>query len=268
MKKQEIDVVMLAFTLDEEVFNMTSEAIRSLRTSEPDISFNVLVLESNRKWAELGLAYDAGTQVHIPEPDPTGGGFNFNRYNNIGQEMGTNEWVVFSNNDVVFHPGWCTAMLKAHAENPKLRCLCPVDPESEFTPAGTFAPGISYQIGYLVRVTFTGWCFMLERSVFEETGPFDERFDYYFADDDFSMTLRRHAILNAAVPDAQVNHLAHITSRKAKVDISAKFKADQRIFHAKWGPQRLIAWKSRLVDYLLAPLGMKGLIRKIYNVKP
>lgn len=268
MTKQEIDVVMLAYTLDEDVFAMTSEAIRSLRASEPDITFNVLVLESNRKWPELGYEYDADTQVHIPEPNPKAIGFNFNRYNNIGLNMSEANWVVFTNNDVVFHPGWCTAMLKAKAENPKLRCLCPVDPESEFTPSGTFAPGTSYQTGYLVRVTFTGWCFMVERSVFEKTGPFDERFDYYFADDDFSMTLRRHAMLNAAVPNAKVNHLAHMTSRKAKVDISAKFKQDQRIFHAKWGSQRLIAWKSRLVDYLLAPLGMNGIIRKIYNVKP
>ncbi|MEM0996816.1 MAG: hypothetical protein AAGN35_07045 [Bacteroidota bacterium] len=259
---KQIDVVMLAYTLDEEVFAMTSEAIRSLRASEPALQFNVLVLESNRKWPGLGYAYDASTEVHLPEVP-----FNFNRYNNLGRERGSADWVIFTNNDVVFHPGWCTAMLRAAEAEPRLTCLCPVDPASRFTPPGTFPANALFQKGYLVRVTFTGWCFMVRRSVFATTGPFDERFDYYFADDDWAMTLRKYALLNAAVPAARVTHLAHITSKKAEVNISEKFRIDQRIFHAKWGPQRLIAWKSRLVDYFLAPLGMKGIIRKIYRAQ-
>ncbi|HHG85302.1 MAG TPA: hypothetical protein ENJ82_11205 [Bacteroidetes bacterium] len=260
---KEIDVVMLAYTLDEEVFAMTTAAIHSLRASEPEIHFRVLVLESNVKWPEMGWNYDAETQVHIPDIP-----FNFNQFNNIGREMTQADWVVFSNNDVVFQPGWCSALLKANAENPALRSLCPVDPKAKYTLPGTFSPQVTYQIGYLVRVTFTGWCFMVQRSVFAETGPFDPRFDYYFADDDFAMSLRKHNILNAAIPAAQVNHLGHITSKKAELNISEKFLQAQKTYHAKWGSQRLIAWKTRLVDYFLRPLGMKGIIRKIYRAQP
>lgn len=259
---REVDVIMLALTLDREVWEMNTEAIRSLRASEPNIRFNVLVLESNRDWPAMGLSYDAETQVHIPDAD-----FNFNRYNNIGREMTKADWVVFANNDVVFHPGWCSAMFSAVEKDPNLVCLCPMDPKSPHTPPGTFPEGIDYQVGYMVRSSFTGWCFMVRRDVFDKTGPFDERFEYYYADDDFVMTLRKHALLNAVVPSAHVNHLAHITSKKAGFDISGKFKKAQSVFHAKWGAQRMIAWKNRLVKYFFRPLGMKGIIHKLYSAK-
>jgi GT2 family glycosyltransferase len=256
----EVDVVMLALTGSREIHAMNTNAIASLRASEPHIQFNVFLLESNVDFPGMGLAYDAETQVIYPRE-----AFNFNRFNNIGLGLGKAEWVVFSNNDVVYHAGWCTAMLSAHQKNPKIRCLCPVDQASQYTPPGTFKPHEAWRIGHLVRVTFTGWCFMVQRSVFQQTGPFDERFDYYFADDDFTLQLRQQDILNAAVPAAHVTHLAHVTSRNQALDISGKFRTDQRTFHSKWGSQRLIAWKNRLVENVMRPLGMKALIRQLYR---
>lgn len=255
-----IDVVMLAFTRDRALYEMNLQAIASLRAAEPEIQFNVFLLESNPAFGALGWEYDSATQVIYP-PGP----FNFNRFNNFGATLGTADWVVFSNNDVVYAPGWCSAMLAAHTQNPAIRCLCPVDLDSQYTPAGTFAANEQYRIGHHVRITFTGWCFMVQRSVLQETGPFDERFDYYFADDDFTMQLRKADILNAAVMGAQVHHLAHVTSRKSDLDISEKFRQDQARFQSKWGSQRLIAWKNRLVENVLRPLGMKALIRQLYR---
>lgn len=255
-----VDVVMLAFTGSRDIFEMNKRAIDSLRAGDPGIRFNVWLLETNPGFPALGWEYDAATQVVYPQQK-----FNFNRFNNIGLGLGSADWVVFSNNDVVFHPGWCTAMLAAHALQPRLRCLCPVDPASQHTPEGTFGPSEAYRVGHHVRVTFTGWCFMVQRSVFAETGPFDERFDYYFADDDFTMQLRKADILNAAVPASHVTHLAHVTSRKSALDISQKFKEDQAAFRSKWGGQRLIAWKNRLAENVLRPMGMKALIRQLYR---
>ena len=257
---QLVDVIMLAYTGSRDIFEMNQNAISSLRASEPNIQFNVFLMESNVDFPELGWSYDPETQVIYPREK-----FNFNRFNNIGLGLGKADWVVFTNNDVVFHPGWCAAMLQVAADHPRIRCFCPVDPESKHTPQGTFGPEEAFRIGYLVRVTFTGWCFMVQRSVMAETGPFDEKFDYYYADDDFSMALRRENILNAAVPASHVTHLAHVTSRKNALDISEKFKADQTAFQNKWGSQRLIAWKNRLVENVLRPLGMKGLIRQLYR---
>lgn len=258
--KQVVDVVMLAFTGSSEIFEMNAKAISSLRSSEPEIHFNVFLLESNVQFEAMGWHYDTETQVVYP-----GEKFNFNRFNNIGLSLGDAAWVVFTNNDVVFHEGWFTAMMDVWRAHHEIQCFCPVDRASSFTPPGTFALGEAYRIGHLVRVTFTGWCFVVHRAVFGETGPFDERFDYYFADDDFTMQLRKYDILNAAVPGAHVTHLAHVTSRKNELDISEKFKADQKAFHEKWGSQRLIAWKNRLAEKVLRPLGMKALIRQLYR---
>lgn len=251
---------MLAHTGSLDIFEMNMRAIATLRASEPGLHFNVFLLESNPHFPAMNWQYDAEVQVIFPKLP-----FNFNRFNNIGLSLGQAEWVLFTNNDVIFHSGWCSAMLAIAAQHPRLHCFCPVDPSSQHTPEGTFSAKETFRIGHRVRVTFTGWCFMVKRSVFQETGLFDERFDYYFADDDFTMQLRKHDILNAAVPAAHVTHLAHVTSRKNALDISEKFTADQRRFRDKWGSQRLIAWKNRLAEKVLRPLGMKALIRQLYQ---
>lgn len=257
-----VDVVILAYTLDVAIFEMNLEAIESLRSAEPGIDFNIVLVESNRDWQSLGRTYPDGVEILVPEEK-----FNFNAFNNLGLAHGEANWVLFSNNDVIFHPGCISAMLEANRKNPAYVSLCPTDPKSSHTPPSLFPEGISAVPGYLVRVHFTGWCFLVQRSVFEVTGPFDPTFDYYFADDDFCMQLRRHALLNAVVPKAHVTHLANVTSKKASLSISDKFREDQGKFRHKWGAQRSIAWKNRLVKYLLRPLGMQGIIRKIYQPK-
>ncbi|MFM2375796.1 MAG: hypothetical protein RLZZ165_893 [Bacteroidota bacterium] len=255
-----MDIVLLAYTGSREIFDMNTRAIQSLLDSEPGIRFRIFLLESNPQFQSLGWRYDQDIQLVFP-----GGKFNFNQFNNVGLGLGSAEWVVFSNNDVVFHPGWCTEMLAVNALDPGIRCLCPVDPASPHTPAGTFGPSERYRTGYHVRTTFTGWCFMVQRSVFQDIGPFDERFDYYFSDDDFTMRLRKAGILNAAVPGAHVTHLAHVTSRENGLDVSKKFREGQQAFRSKWGSQRVIAWKNRLAEKVLRPLGWKALIRQLYR---
>lgn len=257
-----VDVVILAYTLDKSIFEMNATAIDSLRTAEPDLDLRILLIESNTEWQAHGPGYGDDVVVMAPEEK-----FNFNRFNNLGMAQGKADWILFSNNDVVFHPGCISTMLAAQKTHPKAVSLCPVDPESSHTPPGTFSKEQRLVPGYLVRVHFTGWCFLVKRDIFERTGPFDTRFDYYFADDDFCMQLRQHNLINAVVPAAHVTHLANVTSKKASLSISDKFKADQEKFRQKWGPQRLIAWKNRLAKYLLRPLGMQGIIHKLYRPK-
>jgi len=257
-----INVVILAYTLDMSIFEMNREAIHSLLKAEPELDFKIILVESNREWESLGQSYPPEVEVLVPDAP-----FNFNAFNNLGMERGQADWILFSNNDVVFHTGCISAMLKAHQENPDFVSFCPTDPQSPHTPPGTFPENTAAVPGYLVRVHFTGWCFLVKREIFGVTGPFDPTFDYYFADDDFCMQLRRHDLLNAVVPQAIVTHLANVTSKKASLDISDKFREDQGKFRQKWGAQRTIAYKNRLVKYLLRPLGMQGIIRKIYQPK-
>jgi|GEM_PF-2331734 GT2 family glycosyltransferase len=258
-----VDVVMLSLAVDKEVYNMNVQAISSLLEGNPSVEFQIILLESNPDFANYGWEYAPQVTVAYPKSP-----FNFNAFNNIGLQHGNSDWVMFCNNDLVFHPGSVEAMLKIAGTHPQISCFCPVDSDSPHTPPGFFPAGCEYVEGYHVRTTFTGWCFLVKRSTFQVTGPFDEQFDYYFADDDFTMVMRMHDIRSAAVPSAYVRHLAHITSQKASLDISGKFKEAQRVFHLKWGSQRSIAWKNRLVSYFLRPFGMTGLIRQLYGPKP
>ena len=256
----EIDVVILSLVNRPALYTMTAGAISSLRASEPSLHFNVFVIESNPDWQQFGPLYDPQVRVLVPDAP-----FNFNAYNNIGRKLGRADWVLFSNNDVHFHPGWATAMLEAHQHHPEFVSLCPVDPASPHQAQFEAPDQPEIVPGYLVRSTFTGWCFMVRRHIFDRVGPFDERFDYYFADDDFSMVLRRHNLRNGAVPRSRVDHLAHQTSKASGFDISDKFRAAQQVFHQKWGAQRLIAWKNRLARHILRPLNMHSTILKLYQ---
>lgn len=259
---QEVDVVMLSYARDRQLYEMNVTAIRTLRENNPGIRFNVFLIESNKEFQALGWTYDPETIVHIPQTP-----FNYNAFNNIGLRMGKAPWVLFTNNDVVFHENSVVKMLEAHQQNPHLQCLCPVDPDSPYTPPGFFAPGQKIAEGYHVRTTFTGWCFLVQRSIFDQIKAFDENFEYYYADDDFVMELRKYDIRNAAVTDAHVNHLYNATSSKSDGDFNERMQRDNIRFHQKWGSQRLIAWRNRLAVHLLRPLGMKGLISRIYAPK-
>jgi len=258
----EIDVVMLSFARDRQLYEMNLTAIRTLRESNPGIRFHVILIESNQDFPSFGWSYDPETVVHIPKEK-----FNYNRFNNIGMRMGKAPWILFTNNDVVFHPNSIVKMLEAHHDRPDVECLCPVDPVSSYTPPGFFPENQKVAEGYHVRTTFTGWCFLVKRSIFEKIGAFDENFDYYFADDDFVMELRKFDVRNAAVVDAHVNHLYNATSSKSDGDFNERMQKDYVRFHQKWGSPRLIAWRNRLAVHLLRPLGMKGLINRLYAAK-
>jgi GT2 family glycosyltransferase len=259
---EEVDVVMLSYARDRQLFDMNVTAIRTLRESNPSVRFNVFLIESNKEFNSLGWTYDPETVVHIPQAK-----FNYNAFNNIGMRMGKAPWILFTNNDVVFHPGSIEKMIAAHQEHPQIQCLCPVDPVSSYTPPGFFPKGQKIAEGYHVRTTFTGWCFLVRRSIFDDIKAFDENFDYYFADDDFVMELRKFDIRNAAVVDAHVNHLYNATSSKSDGDFNERMQKDYVRFHQKWGSPRLIAWRNRLAVHLLRPMGMKGLINRLYAAK-
>ena len=104
----EIDVVMLAYSKTEALFDMTQRAIDSLHQSETQYKFNVILVETGNL---TGRSYTGLTALIEPvEP------FNYNRFLNIGFIRCRSNIIVIANNDLIFHPAWFanidTAMIR------------------------------------------------------------------------------------------------------------------------------------------------------------
>lgn len=248
-----VDIIILSYCKDNLIYTMNKECIDSLNTSETDFRFNVKIIESNNQFDIAKFPYPNNVEVIKPEKS-----FNYNEFLNIGIASSSNTFICFSNNDVIFHKGWCSQMMYAKAKNPNLKSFCPIDPDTEQQPEN-----LIYNIGYDIRREFKGWCFLVERVVFEKTGLFDERFSFFFQDDDFAMLLRKYEILNCVVYSSHVNHLGSKNTRsRPEFSFETRSAKDRKLYHSKWGSQRLLSNKIRLIR-LLHRLGIKGVSKYI-----
>lgn len=105
--KTEIDIIILSFAQNEELKLITQHCINSLMASEDqeDIKFNVVVMESQQEMKPF--QYKNTTTIYPEEA------FGYHRYMNIGIDITSSKYVCLCNNDLHFHPGWATEILKS-----------------------------------------------------------------------------------------------------------------------------------------------------------
>lgn len=199
----QLSVIILTNTLDDEIYNINRNCIQSLLESENwDSSggIEIFLIESNRE-----ISYNYGEQVNQFIP---GEPFNFNRFFNIGIEKSKGKYIALCNNDIVFSPHWFSEILKVKQQNPNFLCFSTIDRNYRGMSQDIFPDDHGYYVGWNNKSHFSPWCFVLDRTIFSVTGKLDERFDLFYADDDFLMTLRKHALDNVLVPASRVTHLS------------------------------------------------------------
>ena len=116
-----LSVIILSYTLDDEVYQMNTRCLDSLFASEQwtDGELEVLLMESNRN---ATYQYDARVRIMIPEEK-----FGFHRFFNIGLDNTSGEFIAFCNNDIVFQPNWWKAIKRIKEQHPKFMCFSPLD---------------------------------------------------------------------------------------------------------------------------------------------
>lgn len=245
------DIIILSYCNDAEIFEMNCNCIKSLIESETKHQFNIVIIESNKNFGKLDFKYDYTIDLLIPEYE-----FNFNKFLNIGIKHTNNQLICFCNNDLIFEKNWYSEILKVKQQNSKIQSFCPVNPGfNDVKPK-------DYYLGHRVRKEFVGNCFLIERKVFETIGLFDEQFEFYQQDDDFAMILRKYDIIHALVPASKVIHLGAKTNRSG-FGYGERIETDRKKYHKKWGSQRLIAYKNRLMS-ILRCFSLGHLSRYIY----
>jgi GT2 family glycosyltransferase len=224
-----VDAIILSNYRDHEYFLMNRKCIDTLTDAEPDVKFNIVLVESNPEWDSLHYDYQ-NDNVTVIVPNEK---FNFNRFLNIGIRSSSNDLIVLANNDLVFHPGWLTEILRVKRSHPEILSFCPFDRTSKYLKWDDFKSK-RFIKGYRVPVEFVGWCFVLHRSVLEITGPLDETFDLYFQDNDFALTLKNKGIPHALVPSSFVEHIGGATTSIPDPSQTEKYRIDKAKLYAKW----------------------------------
>lgn len=223
-----IDVIILSLASTPELRAVTERCLQSLAMSEAtesSVHLNILVIES----ASIALPY-AGTNVKTVFPQAP---FGYHAYMNIGIRMTNSSYVCLCNNDLLFHRGWATAFMAAFASDQALMSVSPLC--SRHHPQLGIIPNSGMYYGYTVRREISGWCLCFRRSMLDITGPLDETFKFWFADNDYAKTLECHGLRHALVTDSIVDHVESKTlkthglvrqrllTKKAKIDFDKKW---------------------------------------------
>lgn len=281
---RKLSVIILSYAVDYDIYQMNIRCLDSLFKSESwqDGDLEVLLMESNKNAA---YTYDERVKVIVPDEK-----FNFHRFLNLGMEQSNGEWLAFCNNDIVFTQSWFSAILAVKAENPGFMCFSPYDHAYPMM-AELCCPAMhDYEIGWENKKHFAAWCFVWQRKVFDIIGKFDEAFDFYSADDDELMTLRKYAIPNVLVTASEVRHLSQVVTKKVdskqspavldkeKYPLShyeikrglswlwsdVRFYDAYQRMKAKWGNEQMLKRVHRMLDRF--PFFRKRIITKLlYN---
>jgi len=187
-----IDAIMLTNTADDEIYQMTRNAIKSLRASEPDIQFNIKLIETS----PIKREYDA-------EILRFNGPFGYNKSLNVGLRACTSDFILTLNNDLLFESGWLTVILKAMRKN-KLdsaspRCI-------KFEAHNTYTDD-TYLEGYQCSYTFCGWCVVYRRKSIMSIYPLNENFRFHCQDNWMIEKFIANSYKHALVGKSKITHL-------------------------------------------------------------
>lgn len=260
-KTKSLSVIILTLTNSEELYKMTLNCINSLKESETNVNFEIIIIESNKNYLVSNFKYPDFVKVIIPDVK-----FNFHQYLNIGIKASSGDYIALCNNDLIFHKKWFSEILKITELDSSIL---------SFSPVSTVNVDYEniYQIGYKVRTHIMGWCIVANKKLFNKIGYLDETFDFYYADNDYAMTLKSKNIKHAVVFNSKVEHLEKRSSKKETESQSFldKYKIPQYLYkkeyewvlndeksldgflkyHNKWGTPDFLYKKNKLADILI-----------------
>ncbi len=195
LNKIEIDVCIVSYAKTDELKSITEEGIQTLLLSEDNIQFNIFVVESNKDVSYNNYPNTKTIYTELP--------FGYHRYLNLAVREGKSDYVVLCNSDLTYEKGWASEIIKAMVSDPSLLSTSPFCPQTQNLER---FKGSNVHYGYIVREQLAGWCIFQKREIYKKIIELDERFDFWFCDDDYSMELKKNDIKHALVLSSVVNH--------------------------------------------------------------
>lgn len=201
-KNELCDVVFLTNTADVETYEMTLQAISSLRQSEQHNQFRVILVESNpnnyyKYPVEVQLSYS--------------GDFNYNKALNLAFEHVSSNFVGVFNNDVLFKNHWYS-ILRYYMEIFNLDSAsprCPVEQygiKPEATQFILSLPEHAVHVNGGSVTCFCGWGWVIKKETLKLLLPLSENFRFWFQDDDINLSLKLLKKKHGLVTSSHVIH--------------------------------------------------------------
>jgi len=246
-----VDVIILSLANTPTLREVTERCLETLLSSEPghpEISFRIIVVESH----PAAPPY-SGENVETIYPKTP---FGYHAYMNLGIGMTCSPYICLCNNDLVFHPGWVSSLLAAFDSDKHLYSASPIC--TLHHPTVGINPNTGKYYGYGIRKEVAGWCLFFRRDMLKITGPLDERFRFWFADNDYAMTLEKHGLRHALVTDAIVDHVESRTLRsRSSLDQLLLTKRAKIDFDDKWRNLGKLSRIARIIKFNIKAIDIK-----------
>lgn len=218
-----VDAIFLTNTANASIFNMTSNAIASLRESAPEA--HVIVVETN---AAHGYGVYPATVIEPRKP------FNYNEFMNIGIRYGKGEFVLMCNNDITFLAGAVPNLIQGMNDH-QLDSASPWEPS--WHPRRFPDDGRAIYFGYAIEREICGWCIIARRSMLERLQPLDEQFEFWAQDLDYAKTLEVNGVRHGLVRAALVKHAFSVSHDLLGEKRQHMTHEQVKKFQKKWTPK-------------------------------
>lgn len=209
---QTVDVVIPSKTIGL-LTSTLEDCISSLRISERNINFNVIVVESGpnfvAKGQDITIAYD-------------GEEFNYNHALNQGLKKCSHDWVILANNDLIFRDNFMQEIMAINALYPEIKSFSPWNSFYGWHQ-NLFPNAEKIHVGYRICHELAGWCIIAKRDIFDVIS-LSERVSFWYSDNVYADALMGAGIIHALARDAKVDH---ITSQTKIVSQEEAFQSYQ-----------------------------------------
>lgn len=209
MLKNKVDVIVLSLVLDEASYNMTKDCVDSYINTANELINNIYVIETN---VNFNQSYN-NSKVQVIKPNEE---FCYNRFFNIALEKCEAEFVMGPNNDLVVHKNCIQTLVQEFNNNKNIHSICPVDRQWHKHTKMYLPTDNKLYYGYDVSLHVFGGVACYRRLAFETIGYLDERFFFFYQDNDYAMCAQRCGLLHGVHTGAQISHRSGGSNRIAK----------------------------------------------------
>jgi GT2 family glycosyltransferase len=154
--------------------------------------------------------------------------FNYNKYLNIALKHCKSDYVIISNNDVIFDKGFfseCTKNMELYNLD-SCSCYCP-----DWTPHVGLKDKITF--GWNIGREFCGWNLIYRRESIKALLPLAEEFTFFCQDNHMAIEGERLGMRHALIGTATVKHL--ISKSHWLIKDNDYFQGNVDRFHKRYG---------------------------------
>ena len=226
------------------------------RTCYPD--YEIIVVENGSTSDEIESYYNEISKIENIKVCRWNKGFNYSAINNYGVGYASGEYIVLLNNDIeIISENWIEEMLMyAQMQNVGVVGCMLYYPDDTIQHAGVIL-GIggvaghshkhvkAFEEGYNKRLMYvqelsavTAACMMTKKSIYEDIGGLDEKFEVAFNDIDYCMRIRKVGFEVIFTPYAKMYHYESVSRGYETTEAKEKrFRGETERFLGKWGTE-------------------------------